>query len=305
MTLRESTSAASRRLHRFPPYTARLPKWARSLLREPFFQFIVIGLLVWSGVENWHSRHDRHVIQLGPAARQHLSQAYLRQFGQPPSPQQMRGLIDRNIRDEIFLREGLAFNLDKDDEIIRRRIIQKYEFLRIDLAAAAPPTADMLSRWFDQNKLKYRTPERVAFTQVYFTVDKDGEVAAKSRALKVLQKLRGAPVDRAPDLGDSFPGPSDVSSLTPDEATRLFGDSELTNRLFELAAGQWSGPYRSGYGWHLVYIVERVPPTLPTLTQVRAQVLADYLDEQRSIANERAFETLRAKYTIQYDGAGS
>ena len=38
---------------------------------------------------------------------------------------------------------------------------------------------------------------------------------------------------------------------------------------------------------------------------VRERVLADYVDEQRRIANAQAFEKVRVKYTIRYNGDGS
>ena len=130
-----------------------------------------------------------------------------------------------------------------------------------------------------------------------------GEAAAKNRAIKNLEKLRGMRVSRAPDLGDAFPGPADVAAVSPEEATRLFGDSDLSQALFKLPVRQWVGPYRSGLGWHLIYVTGLIPPVLPALTEIHERVLADYLDEQRSILNERAFEKLRTKYKVRYDGA--
>jgi peptidyl-prolyl cis-trans isomerase C len=274
----------------------------RLIAREPIAQFVVLGLLIWGSAEYRSTQQDRYIIHIGSAQRQRIAVTYLQQFGQFPTPRQLQGLIDRYIREEIYLREGLALQLDKDDEIVRRRIVQKYEFLQSDLAVPDSPGSGVLERWFEQNQLRYLTPERVAFSQVYFSADKEGEEAGRVRALKVLKDLRGMHTSRAPGLGDAFPGPSDVGALAPEEAARLFGKSEFAEQLFKLPVGQWAGPYRSGYGWHLVYVTGHLPPVLPPLTQIREQVLADYLEEQRRILNGRAFEKLRAQYTIRDDG---
>jgi len=86
------------------------------------------------------------------------------------------------------------------------------------------------------------------------------------------------------------------------EAIRLFGESELSAQVFKLPPGRWAGPFRSGYGWHLVYVTRHWPSSLPTLAEVHERALADYLAEQRRLLNIRAFENLRAKYNIVHDG---
>lgn len=271
-------------------------------MREPFFQFLALGLLIWGAVEYWNADGSRYRIDIGSAEQQRIATTYLQQFGHSPTPDQLQRLIDRHIREEIFVREGLALQLEKNDEIVRRRIIQKYEFLQTDLAATVAPGEAVLKRWFEQNATRYRIPERIAFSHVYFSVDTEGEEAARQRAVQALSTLRAMRVSRAPDLGDSFPGPADVAALALPDAPRLFGQSELADRLFKLPAGQWSGPYRSGYGYHLVYITDYVPSRTPSYRDVREQALADYQEEQRRLFNARAFEKLKGQYTILYGG---
>ena len=286
------------------PRRSRARKWFAFVAHEPFFQFMLLGLLIWSGVEFWKAHNDHFTIHIGPAERQRIAMNYSRQFGQMPTAQQLEGMLDHYVREEIYWREGLALNLDKDDEIVRRRIVQKYEFLQTDLAVADTPTTVVLQRWFEQNKQRYLTPERVAFSHVYFSVDHEGEQAAKERAVKALEKLRATHTTRAVELGDAFPGPTDLSSLAPDESARLFGESELSQTLFKAPVDQWSGPYRSGYGWHLVHVTGHMPASLPPFAQVQERVLEDYREDQRRLLNARAFEKVRAKYTVRYDGAG-
>jgi peptidyl-prolyl cis-trans isomerase C len=282
----------------------RTREWVGVVVHEPFFQFIVLGLLIWGGVEYWNGYNTRYTIDLGSVERERIARGYLQQYGQLPTRHQLQSLVDRHIREEIFLRESLALSLDKDDEIVRRRLVQKYEFLQTDLAVPDSPGAGVLERWFEQNKLHYLTPERVAFSQVYFSIGKEGEEAVKIRALNVLKEVQETHTSRAPGLGDAFPGPSDVGALAPEEATRLFGKSQLSEQLFKLPVGQWAGPYRSGYGWHLIYVTGLTPPVLPTLAEMHERVLADYLDQQRQTLSERAFEKLRAKYRVRYDDVG-
>jgi len=278
--------------------TARALRFA---VREPFFQFLALGFLIWTGAEYIEAHNERYVIHVGSAEKQRLAITYQQQFNQAPTAEQLRALIDRYTKEEIFLREGLALHLDKGDEIVRRRIAQKYEFIQQDLGVADDPEPAALERWFESHKQQYLTPRRVAFAHVYFSSDRDGPAEAYARAQKVLKTLQSAEQTRAPALGDQFPGPSDVGALAPEEAGRLFGESDFSTKLFKLPVGRWSGPFRSGYGWHLVYVTHYQAPVLPSFEEVKAKVLADYQDEQRRLLNAQSYEKLRAKYKVVGD----
>jgi peptidyl-prolyl cis-trans isomerase C len=273
------------------------------MAREPFFQFLFLGLLIWIGVGLWKSHSARYLIHVTPADRQRIATHYSRQFGEPPTAHDLQKLLDRHVREEIYLREGEALHLDQDDEIVRRRIIQKYEFLQTDLAVCNTPTEAELRRWFEEHKMQYLSAEQVAFSHVYFSVDRGSE-AAKTRASRALATLRASGAAHIAEQGDPFAGPSDVGAVGPQEASRLFGESELALAVFRLQPNRWSGPYRSGYGWHLVYVTEKKPAALPAFRDIKDRVLADYQDVQRATVNARTYEKLRSNYTVLPDGTG-
>lgn len=243
--------------------------------------------------------HDRHVIRLDKDVRQQIARHYQQQFGAPPDAARLAVLIQQYVRDEIFLREALALHLDQDDEIVRRRLVQKFEFLQAGNAPEQAPTDETLARWFAAHRGQYQTPATVAFMQRYFSPDQDGETSARRRALAVLRQL-GAPAPASEQTaGDAFPGPASAGDLSLREAQRIFGECELTAQLFSAPIGAWRGPFRSGYGWHLVYISARQPAADAKLADIRPRVLADYLAEQRQAVADRAYEALRARYVIQ------
>ena len=49
-------------------------------------------------------------------------------------------MVENKVQQEVLYREALAMGLDKDDEIVKRRMAQKMQFLAEDLAAAHEPT---------------------------------------------------------------------------------------------------------------------------------------------------------------------
>ena len=280
----------------------RVRGWLKAAAREPLLHFVLLGLLTWCVCDYGNGRRERYTIHIGAAQREYLASTYRQQFGQPPGSVQLARLIDGYVSDEIRFREGLALGLDRDDEIVRRRVIQKYDFLRSDLVVPEQPTPAVLERWFEQNRMRYQIPERVSFAQVYFASPDDRPVSTvPERVLRALAQLREAHASRAEGVGDPFPGPSDVGALTKDDAVRVFGQSEVSEELFSVPIGQWTGPMRSGYGWHLIYLTHRLAARVPTLEEVRGRVLADYLADQREAINAGQFNALKARYTLTWD----
>ena len=52
--------------------------------------------------------------------------------------------MEQKVQSEVLYREALAMGLDKNDEIVKRRMAQKMQFLAEDVAAAREPTTEDL-----------------------------------------------------------------------------------------------------------------------------------------------------------------
>ena len=97
-------------------------------------------------------------IQVTTANVDQLRAGWERQMGRPPQPQELQGLIDNFIREEVLVREAQALGLDRDDTIVRRRLAQKMEFLSEDLALLNEPTQADVSDYFEHHPDLYRLP---------------------------------------------------------------------------------------------------------------------------------------------------
>jgi peptidyl-prolyl cis-trans isomerase C len=268
------------------------------LLREPLVHFLLLGGAIVAVLHFQQRAQQRHEIRIDAGVQRQLVVGYTQQFGAAPDAATLRRLIDQRVREEIMVREALALGLDRDDEIIRRRLQQKYEFLQQDLAAIAEPTEQQLQDFYLQHRAAYVLPMRVSFTHIYFAPEA-GDEAAQRRARRVLQLLAARPgTARAPELGDRFPELYDYASLSAVELERLFGPSPLAVALPLAPERQWSGPYRSGFGWHLVYVTGREAARQPPLAEVRKRVQSDFLGEARERANAATFAQIAARYHV-------
>ncbi|RWH81295.1 hypothetical protein [Mesorhizobium sp.] len=64
--------------------------------------------------------------------------------------------------------EALALGLDRNDEIIKRRLAQKMDFLAADVAAMQEPSNAELRQCFPTNSGRFAVPPRASFWHLYF-----------------------------------------------------------------------------------------------------------------------------------------
>lgn len=269
----------------------------RAVLREPLLHFAIAGAALFAAGQFHHSLTDSHRIVIDRDEVAQIASSYEQQFGGDPSPQLLETLVQRRIDEEILLREGKALKLDQGDEIVRRRIVQKMQFLQQDLRPVPALSEGDLRRYYAAHAARYGTAERVGFSHVFFSVDKGGDAAARARAQAALAGL-GAGVMRAPERGDAFPDSYDFSGLDHEQAQRLFGRTELAWALFSAPVGQWAGPYRSGFGWHLVRVDDHEAGRAKPFDEVRTEVVADAREEARERENTAGFAALKRRYSI-------
>jgi hypothetical protein len=274
----------------------------RSLLREPLVQFLLIGaaLFLFFGWTGGSGGRDSDRIVIGPGQVEHLAVGFSRTWRRPPTPEELKGLVDDHVREEIATREARSMGLDREDTVIRRRLRQKLEFLVEDAAEAVPPTDAQLQEWLEAHPETYRREPEVAFRQVFLSPDRRGDGIEKD-ADRLLRELEAAGPDADIErLGDSImlPGEFDLAPLGL--ASRMFGN-EFADRLAALEPGQWTGPIPSGYGLHLVFVRERVEGRAPELADVRDALTRDLLNSRRNEQLESTYERLLGKYTVVID----
>ena len=274
----------------------------RSLLREPLVHFLLIGAALflffsWTGGSGGPGS-DRIVI--GPGQVEHLATGFGRTWRRPPTQQELKGLVDDYVREEMATREARSMGLDRGDTVIRRRLRQKLEFLVEDAAEAVPPTDAELLAWLEAHAETYRRDPQVAFRQVFLSPDSRG-VAVEVDAKKLLKRLESlgpdADIER---LGDSIMLPVEFELAPLTVASRMFGN-DFAARLVEIEPGRWSGPITSGYGLHLVFVRQRIDSREPALDDVRDAVSRDLLTSRRKEQLERMYARLLERYTVVVD----
>jgi len=275
----------------------------RRLLREPLLHFLLIGaalFLLYGALNRGESDAPRDIV-ISESRVEALAESFATVWMRPPTAQEIKGLVDDYLAEEIYYREAVAMGLDQDDTVIRRRLRQKMEFISEDAAAAVEPTDAQLQAYLAEHADKFVSPSRLTFLQVYLSTEKRGPTA-RADAEKLLAELQAGrgPADPAA-AGDPTLLPGDMRAASPQDIANTFG-SEFVAQVEEAPVGQWSGPLQSGFGLHLVRVDERASGALPSLEQIRPVVLREWQAGQRTESNRQFLESLRARYDIRIEG---
>jgi hypothetical protein len=190
-------------------------------VREPLVHFLALGALLFV-VFQWRGGggpgSDRIVITSGQIDS--MVAGFARTWQRPPTEQELKGLLDDCVREEMATREALGIGLDRDDTITRRRLRQKLEFMAADSVDAAPPTDAELQTWLTEHSEAFRTEGEVAFRQLYLNPEQHGaSLEADARRLLARLSAAGADVDVAA-LGDPLMLPCEVGRSATSSATR-------------------------------------------------------------------------------------
>ncbi len=271
----------------------RLVRW---LATEPLVHFLLLGALIFIAYDTWGLRNDaaRLHITVGPADQQRLRAMARQQWGKEPDAAQMQVLIARHVREEVLYREALAAGLERDDVIVRRRLVQKMEFLAQE--DARPADENALRAYFASNASQYSAPETRDLEVAYFSPAVRG-ASARPDAIKALKNALAG----ASPQGDNFLLGTILKEQTQAGLERDFGHP-FGQAVWQIPVGTWAGPVESAHGWHLVRVLRQAAARPARYEEVRERIASDWAAAAIDPAQDAAYSRLRARYTVDVRG---
>jgi hypothetical protein len=253
---------------------------ARRAASNRFLQFVLIGGAMFA---------------LAPASGRRevvsVEQKALAAFADADTSSRLTGargpdIAQRFIEDEVLYREGLRLGFDKDDGIVRQRVVQKVLFLAEEVGGASrPPTDDELRIFHRDHPDRFRRQARIRFRHLFAR-----EAAALPAMPERVWPRGGQPAPVGPEME------ADVADI--EEAL----GPGFTASLVTFEPGDWRGPLRSSYGWHVVKILSRSDARPLTFEEARAEVVEQYSVFRRQEAIAAYLSKALAKYRIEIDG---
>lgn len=268
---------------------------AAGWLREPLVHFLLAGGVVFLLLSGQPADPGERRIVVDEGVVTRLAERWTQSFRRPPSPDELDGLIRDYVRDQVYYREALRLGLDRDDEVVVRRMRNKIlTMATADVDAREPEDAE-LQALLDKYPARYAGEPSYGFEQVYLGADNP---ANRQAATALLGKLAGG---ASPDgMGTPAPLPAQFATTPASIIAGQFGD-EFAAALGQAPQGQWSGPLASGLGLHLVRINQCIAPPPPKLAEIRQRLANDWRAEARKQAEAEQLRELLEGYDVEIE----
>ena len=272
------------------------------LLKSPLFQFLVAGSIIYAvSVLNGVEQANRFQIQVSAGHVQSMAYVFEQTWLRPPTSEELDALVEEFVREEVLYREALAAGLHENDQVVRLRLQQQLELVTQDLIAAIEPSEQDLVDWLEQHPEQFMSEPALSFEQIYLSPQ---TISEDPGAVGELLEFLGSVPDalQLARLGDQTQLPSQMDTASVRQIERVFGVG-FAAQLADVQPDDWSGPLTSGYGSHLVRILDVAPATLPGLQSIRADVEIAWRAARRKELDDRYYAELRLKYTVEIEDA--
>jgi len=278
----------------------------RELFKKPALHIVILGLIVAAAIliakGPPSADASRRVVVTGADLLQQRA-AFMRTWQREPTAGELRGALEQHIRQEVLYREALARGYDRDDLVVRRAMQQKMEFLAASQALQEPPSEEEIEAFFALRRERYRLPAVLSFSQIYLSQDQRG-AGVEQAAIDLLARLREEDPERddLASYGDAIMLETSYADRTEQDVSASFGGvfAEAVVRL-RLPVGSWEGPVSSGYGLHLVKVIERDESRVPEWREVAGRVISDMEFEAKASARDQLYQEIAQSYEVVLD----
>ncbi len=274
------------------------------VFRQPLIHFLLLGLVLYLIFEATGVRtQDAKTIVVGREELLRHMQfrskifdkgRFDRQLSDMTEPERRR-LINEYAREEVLHREAKALGLDENDYVIRRRLVQKVEYLAVepDLRQLSD---EEISAYFSAHQQDYYVASTTTFTHVFIRGE-GPDAEARAGELLVSLRRREAGFADATSFGDRFAYHRNYVERTEEFVAGHFG-AGFAARVFSLEPGAWQGPLTSAYGYHLVYLQALEQGRDARFEEVAGQVRHDAAQARIREQTEKAIKEILATYKI-------
>ena len=270
---------------------------SKKILHEPLVHFVLAGVFIfilYSLLEPGSAGDDDIIVDMATIER--FSAEWSRRMKRAPAPEELEGLLADYILKSFYpVKPGPWM---AQDDPVSAAAVPKGTAAESAAQQVQPADAELLE-WYEAHPELYSSDPRLGFKHIYFSHDRR-DTSAEKDAAALLPRLAGLDENAGqPGLGDSFMLPHEFTDISRSQLDRLFG-ADFAAALLELEPGSWQGPARSGYGYHLVYLLEVRDATQIPFTESRTRVMQDWQRDRYEQVKQELLEELKNRYEISY-----
>ncbi len=216
------------------------------------------------------------------------------------TPDGRKKILDEVISFMLFAEAAKAQGIDKEPAIKTRLDYLQAEYLareyfRRYLAKTPPPSEDTLINYYKDNLSEFKPPEEIKARHIL--------VKTEAQANKILDELKSGKdfielakknsIDPAAANGGKLELPDGRDWLPKGAFEKSF-----EHILFKIPQGQFGGPIKTQFGWHIVKVEDKRQPETPSFVQVRSQIKNKLEEQKNSEIHGKVTEELKKSIPV-------
>jgi peptidyl-prolyl cis-trans isomerase C len=216
------------------------------------------------------------------------------------TPDGRKKILDEVISFMLFSEAAKAQGIDKEPAIKTRLDYLQAEYLareyfRRYLAKTPPPSEETLISYYKNNLSEFKPPEEIKARHIL--------VKTEAQANKILDEVKSGKdfielakknsIDPAAANGGKLELPDGRDWLPKGVFEKSF-----EHTVFKIPQGQFGGPIKTQFGWHIVKVEDKRQPETPSFVQVRSQIKNKLEEQKNSEIHGRVTEELKKSIPV-------
>ena len=237
----------------------------KKYLQEPLLHFLVLGgliFLLYFYTNDGFTQESQRII-IPQAKIDQMVYIWQKKQMRIPSETELQQMLDNEVYNEIMSREAVKLGLEREDGVIRRRLVQKMSFVFSDLAALVEPSDAELKSYLVEHKEAFMADASLSFIVQNKTI---------------LEKKY-----------------NDVSAW---EVSRTWG-REFTKMLFSMPVESWKRKVPTTYGEVDVLVTEKKRQEVRPFSDIRPLLKQAWQLQAQKKSEQDFYDTLKKEYVVE------
>lgn len=285
-------------------------KILKIILKEPLTQFLIFGGILFFIYQKTASVFNPtelvinkdNLIEYMQYQANGFNKTTFEQKYAALSQEEKQKILEEYTNEEVLVREAKRLNIHENDNVIKKRLIQKIKFILKNETTDEPSEA-ALKEFYEAHKDNYAANAKFSFSHVFFAFAQHSEQEALKLTEDFIAKTKVKFITNEDALSFSERYPYYHHYIQRDLAfIQSNFDEAFCQKLTQLSASEtaWQGPIKSSLGYHAILFLRKEATEIKSFEQAHDMVKYDCISNSSEATLQSKIKKLREQYKVKF-----